>query len=293
MSLFVVWVFFRLLVQEYLFLFEAVSISLPQIFNLKIDFFNREAKNTTEMSTDCFPYFFSATGLLQNSSESFWFVKHRWKHFSGNAEHFTNNMNKDFTGEDFLAAEEKCLWILLFLLLLHLLYTAAVHTEWKGAGTEAGIISPSLMILEAERCGVSSTRLLLLWKNTKGETSATYKKGVFCIVILFGNLSVFFTALTSTTLKLGKGGLFVFWQSVAYQKHEIAILKWHLKKLFILIHPLKYSSFKVPCLGMDYLCFCTETSPSWTFGDKMKHVWIKAAPVSPGKVLSLQATGRN
>lgn len=83
---------------------------------------------------------------------------------------------------------------------------------------------------------------------------STHKKGEFFTVILFGNLSVFFPALTGTALMLERGGLFLFWQSVAYQKHEIAILKWHFKKkLLILLHPLKYLSFKVPFLGMDDL----------------------------------------
>lgn len=68
-------------------------------------------------------------------------------------------MNKDFTGEDLLAAEEKhllsCLFVCLYSCCIY--YTqlfggAVVHTERKGAGSEAGIISPSLMVLEAERC---------------------------------------------------------------------------------------------------------------------------------------------
>lgn len=61
---------------------------------------------------------------------------------------------------------------------------AAVHTERKAAGTEAGIISPSLMILEAERC-VFHEAFFFSMKKFKGKSFIhTQERSIFyCYIV--------------------------------------------------------------------------------------------------------------
>lgn len=79
--------------------------------------------------------------------------------------------------------------------------------------------------------GISSRGFIFSWQSSKAKASSKYSRGLFYLfIVIFLATSVSFIfspAIIGTVFMLWSEGFDIFGHSVAYQKHEIAVLKQH------------------------------------------------------------------